>query len=74
MRNIEVLTKLQQEFFDLVLDFVENDPSTMSAIENEEDWTSYIAGLKKDISGMNAAELRQNIKVWKDDWNYIDKN
>lgn len=52
-----MLSKLQQEFFDLVLAGFETDHS-----EDEE----FLAALEKDISGMNAAELRHNIKVWKE--------
>lgn len=60
------LSKLQQEFYNLVIDFVENDPDTLASIEAEEDWDSYVKGLKKDIKTMNAAELRHNIKLWKE--------
>lgn len=60
------LGKLQQEFFDLVIHFVENDPSTLAVIETEQEWDSYVEALKKDISGMNAAELRHNIKIWRE--------
>ena len=61
-----MLSKLQQELFDLVIAFVENDADTIAAIESEDTWENYIRGLKKDISGMNAAELRHNIKLWKE--------
>lgn len=60
------LSKLQQEFYDLVFEFVTNDPETLAAIEAEEDFESYLRGLERDIRGMNAAELRHNIKVWKE--------
>lgn len=61
------LSPLQQQFYDLVVAFIENDAATMARIENEQDYSSYLEGLRRDISSMNAAELRQNIKVWKDD-------
>lgn len=60
------LSPLQQEFYNIVKEFVLNDPETLAKIEAEEDWYSYLEGLRRDIKGMNAAELRHNIKVWKD--------
>ena len=60
------LSKLQQEFYNMVKEFVLNDPETLAKIEAEEDWYAYLEGLRRDIAGMNAAELRHNIKVWRD--------
>ena len=63
----KVLSKLQQEFYDLVIEGAEED---IKALLDDSDWSSwekYCEALKKDISGMNAAELRRNIKLWKED-------
>ena len=60
------LSPLQQQFYDLVVSFAENDPATMAVIEAEEEWETYLEGLKRDIKKMNAADLRHNIKVWKE--------
>ena len=62
-----MLSKLQQELFDLVADFVYNDGETYDAcMVGYETWEDYLADLAENIASMNAAELRHNIKVWKE--------
>lgn len=58
-RRKTVLSKLQQEFYDLVAkDMVDEiGPDELEDL---------LEDLKKDIKTMNAAELRHNIKVWRD--------
>lgn len=58
-----MLSKLQKEFYDLVKKDLET-----GLIEFVPGVTleSFLEDLEKDISGMNAAELRHNIKVWKE--------
>lgn len=63
-----MLSILQRELFDLMKDqltsgglgeYVEGvDSSNIDA---------FLAELEKDVSTMNASELRHNIKVWKED-------
>lgn len=52
------LSPLQQEFLDVLLD----DPDLCSSVESDESWN----GIITDIKRMNAAELRQNIKAFKE--------
>jgi len=56
------LTKLQQEFFDLLCD----DVDVVSVFETEEEILAWQEALVADIRTMNAAELRHNLKVWKE--------
>lgn len=53
------MTPLQQEFFDMVV-------ADMDFPFTEEELEEFKAALEIDIRGMNAAELRHNIKVWKE--------
>lgn len=66
-RRKKVLSKLQQELFDLMVDAIDSDPIVYAQCDSPEELERFFADLKKDISGMNAAELRQNIKIWKED-------
>lgn len=62
------MKKLQQELFDLIEAWVRKDWSFIAGL-SEENIDAYLEDLKKDIVGMNAVELRQNIKEWKEqDW------
>ena len=61
-----VLSPLQEEFFKLVVEGIEADPVTMEIITTEEEWDAYIKALRKDISTMDAIDLRKNIKIWKE--------
>lgn len=66
MRRKMELTKLQEELFVLVADFVYNDGQTYEECTKDCTWEEYCEALKKNIKTMNAAELRHNIKLWKD--------
>jgi hypothetical protein len=57
------MTPLQRELYDLMSDrqFIEG----WVLVENE-GYEQFCEMLKKDIKKMNAAELRHNIKVWKE--------
>ena len=55
----KMMTKLQKELYDLVL-------AGMTDQIPDEDWEFYCEGLERDIKTMNAAELRHNIKVFKE--------
>jgi hypothetical protein len=57
------MTPLQREFFDMV---VADSRETIKPLLDEKDWQEFKASLEIDVSGMNAAELRHNIKVWKE--------
>jgi hypothetical protein len=61
------LSKLQQELFDLMVKAIEEDFQCYTDCDSPEELESWFEDLAKDISSMNAIDLRQNIKVWKED-------
>lgn len=56
------LTPLQAEFLDLL----EDDPDVIKVFETEEEYVDWRNAIIVDIKKMNAAELRQNIKAFKE--------
>lgn len=56
------LTPLQAEF----LNVLEDDPDIVGNLDTEEEYLSWRNSIIADIKKMNAAELRQNIKVFKE--------
>ena len=69
-----MLSKFQQELFDIMVDVIDSDPICYAGVDSPEELERFFDGLKKDISGMNAAELRQNIKIWKEDISFGRKS
>lgn len=61
-----MMTKLQQELYDLILVGIQDDPLVMNQFDTDDTWEVYCRTLEADIKTMNAAELRHNIKVFKD--------
>lgn len=62
------LSPLQQQLFDLIKDqMINGDLLQFTPSWSEANLDARLEELAHDISRMNAAELRQNIKVWKDD-------
>ena len=64
------LSVLQQKLYSLIVDDATSDPVLSEIMDSAEEWESYLSDLAKDISKLNAAELRHNIKVFED----VDKN
>lgn len=60
------LSKLQKEFYDMLVADAEADPKFYTDCDSPEELEQFYQDLAKDIKSMNAAELRHNIKVWKD--------
>ena len=56
------LTPLQAQF----LDILENDPDIIAPLETEEEYIDWRQSVIADIKRMNASELRQNIKAFKE--------
>lgn len=56
------MSPLQAEF----LNVLEDDPDVVSVLDTEEEYASWRITIIKDIQKMNAAELRQNIKAFKE--------
>jgi len=61
-----MLSKLQQEFYALVVAGVQEDGLVTEIMDSPEKLAAYYADLRKDISTMDAVDLRKNIKLWKE--------
>ena len=62
------LSVLQQELYDLMKkDLLESDLPKFIPDFEDEHMEAFLADLEKDISTMDAIDLRRNIKIWRED-------
>ena len=62
------LSKLQQELFDLMkAELVDGDLAEYMPGFSKDNMDAFLEDLRKDISTMDAVDLRRNIRLWKED-------
>ena len=65
---MQKLSKLQQELFYLMETWIEKNWNFVPGL-TEDGIDTFLEDLKDDLKTMDAIDLRQNIKIWKDkDW------
>ena len=74
-RRRKVLSKLQQELFDLMkAELVDGDLVEFIPGFSKDNMDALLEDLRKDISTMDAVDLRRNIRLWKEDISFGSKN